>query len=321
MSMTMNTGTEIKTMAEAVDDLRNFAANPKQRVRTGFDSIDYFIEGPAPGEVCTIIGRSYTGKSLLATNIMINHPEAHSIFFSLEMTRRMAMARLLAQYANFDAQRVRDAIASNSIPDMIDDMAYELRNHVIVDRSGLSVPDMMVVIEDYQAMFGRKPDFIQIDYLERVGGIKSSAEGWQATEAAADQIKDLAKTMDIPVFLYHQTNRSEDEWAAPTERSARGGGFTEADFVLAMWAPGRNPKLPISEQQALRNTVNINVLKNRHSGQANDPWRPLEFVRSESLRFIDQGSISNGHEAPAWEQEEDDDMGPLIEAIEEAEWN
>lgn len=315
----------IKTMAEGVEDLRHFAANPKQRVRTGFDSIDFYIEGPAPGEVCTIIGRSYTGKSLLATNIMINHPEAYSIFFSLEMTRRMALSRLLAQYANFDAQRVRDAIRHNTIPELIDDMADVMKNHVIVDQSGLSVADMMVVIEDYEGMFGRKPEFIQIDYLERIGGIKSSGEGWQATEAAADQVKDLAKTMDIPVFLYHQTNRSEPEHQAPTEKSARGGGYTEADFVLGMWAPGRDPKMAISERQALRNTVMINVLKNRHSGQANDPWRPLVFERSESLRFVDQGSMVNGDQeepkAPWEEEHEDDSQLDIVAAIEEAEWD
>lgn len=315
----------IKTMAEGVEDLRHFAANPKQRVRTGFDSIDFYIEGPAPGEVCTIIGRSYTGKSLLATNIMINHPEAHSIFFSLEMTRRMALSRLLAQYANFDAQRVRDAIKHNTIPELIDDMADVMKNHVIVDQSGLSVADMMVVIEDYEGMFGRKPEFIQIDYLERIGGIKSSGDGWQATEAAADQVKDLAKTLDIPVFLYHQTNRSEPEHQAPTEKSARGGGYTEADFVLGMWAPGRDPKMAISERQALRNTVMINVLKNRHSGQANDPWRPLVFERSESLRFMDQGSMVNGEQeepkAPWEEVHEDDSQLDIVAAIEEAEWD
>lgn len=315
----------IKTMAEGVEDLRHFAANPKQRVRTGFDSIDFYIEGPAPGEVCTIIGRSYTGKSLMATNIMVNHPKAHSIFFSLEMTRRMAISRLLAQYANFDAAKVREAIKDNMIPDLVDEMAQEMSGHVIVDQSGLSVADMMVVIEDYTNLFGQKPDFIQIDYLERIGGIKSSGDGWQATEAAADQVKDLAKTMDMPVFLYHQTNRSEPEHLAPTEKSARGGGYTEADFVLGMWAPGRDPKMAISERMALANTVMVNVLKNRHSGQANDPWRPLVFERNNALRFIDQGSMVNGEQeepkAPWEETPEDDDQLDIVTAIEEAQWD
>lgn len=317
---------------QAVADLKHFSANPQQRVRTGFDSLDYFIEGPAAGEVCTFIGRSYTGKSLLATNVMVNHAKEGSIFFSLEMTKRMALTRMFAQWANFDAREVREAVANNRIPSLIDNMADEMGQHVIVDKSGLSVADMMVVIDEYNTYFGHMPKFVQIDYLERIGGVKSEAGGWQATEAAADQVKDLAKTMDLPVFLYHQTNRSEPEHEPPTERSARGGGFTEADFVIGLWAPGRDQKMPEHERARLWNTVRMNVLKNRYSGKQNEPWRPLEFIRSDSLKFIDQTSVDDWEE-PRHKVAEDDPvvgqqalaqveewMDEHEESIEEAPW-
>lgn len=303
---------------QVVADLKYFSANPQQRVRTGFDSLDYFIDGPAAGEVCTFIGRSYTGKSLLATNIMVNHRSAGSIFFSLEMTKRMALTRMFAQWANFDAREVREAVAQNRIPPLIDDMAVEMAEHVIVDKSGMSVADMMVVIDEYTTYFGHKPKFVQIDYLERIGGVKSEAGGWQATEAAADQVKDLAKTLDLPVFLYHQTNRSEPEHEPPTERSARGGGFTEADFVVGMWAPGRDPKMAEHERARLWNTVRMNVLKNRYSGKQNEPWRPLEFLRSDALRFIDQTSVDDWEEPRHRVAEDEPVLGQqALEQVEE----
>ena len=313
------------TMPDAVRDLRNFAANPQQRVRTGFDSLDYYIEGPAAGEVCTIIGRSYTGKSLVATNIMVNHMGGHSIFFSLEMTRRMALTRLLTQYANFDANEVREAVAANRIPDVIDQMAEAMKGHIIVDKSGLTVADMIAVVEEYSDYFGRRPDFVQIDYLERIGGVKADAGGWQATEAAADQVKDLAKTMDIPVFLYHQTNRGEPEGDAPTERSARGGGFVEADFVVGMWAPARDPKMPEYERRAKWDLVHMNVLKNRYSGQANEPWRPLVFRRTDSLRFIEIADTEKPRDdTPPWEPkapEVEEAQVEMFDRIGEAAWD
>lgn len=277
-----------RTMKDAVSDLRDFSANPQQRIRTGFDSIDYYIEGPAAGEVCTFIGRSYTGKSLVATQIMANHADKGSIFFSLEMPRRQALARLFSQYSDIPAERVRNMISTNMIDPRIDDMASTMEKHVIVDQSGMSVTDMMVAVEQYAEYFGEMPLFVQIDYLERIGGIKSEAGGWAATEAAADQVKDLAKHHDIPVFLYHQTNRSEPEHEPPTEKSARGGGYTEADFVVGMWAPGRDPKMPPFRREELSNIIRMNVLKNRHSGQQNQPWKPLEFERMPSLRLVDR---------------------------------
>jgi len=291
-----------KTMKDAVSDLRTFSANPQQRIRTGFDSIDYYIEGPAAGEVCTFIGRSYTGKSLVATQIMANHAGAGSIFFSLEMPRRQALARLFSQWADIPADRVRNMISANEIDPRIDEMAQAMEKHVIIDQSGMTVADMILAVEQYQDYFGEKPLFVQVDYLERIGGIKSEAGGWQAVEAAADQVKDLAKACDIPVFLYHQTNRSEPEHEPPTEKSARGGGYTEADFVIGMWAPGRDPKMAPWKREELQNIIRMNVLKNRHSGQQNQPWKPLEFERLKSLRLVDRTMEDKAFER-AYEEE------------------
>jgi ABC-type oligopeptide transport system ATPase subunit len=276
-----------QTIAEQTRNLREYSANPAQRIRTGFESLDLLVEGPAPGEVFTIIGRSYSGKSLVATEIMRNNPKKGSIFFSLEMPYRQALMRLYSQWADLNADTVRFQIKHNTLSSNLEEMAQELDRHVIIDRSGLNTTDMTLLIEAYQDWYEKKPDFILIDYLERVAGVKSGADGWQGVEAQADMIKDLAKSLDIPVFLFHQTNRSEDAWVPPTDRSARGGGFTEADFVVGMWQPASDPALTIHERQALWNTVRMTVLKNRYSGEQNMPWKPLEFERTDSLRFVD----------------------------------
>ena len=275
------------TLGEQTRALREYAANPAQRIRTGFESLDLLIEGPAPGEVCTFIGRSYSGKSLVATELMRNNPHKGSIFFSLEMPYRQALMRLYAQWANVNAGTVREQIKKNTLPAKLDEMGDDMARHVIIDQSGLNTGDMVLYIEKYKDWYGQAPDFILIDYLERVAGVKSGADGWQGVEAQADMIKDLAKGMDIPVFLFHQTNRSEPAHTPPTDKSARGGGFTEADFVVGMWQPASDPDLSIHERQAMWNLIRMTVLKNRYSGQQNMPWRPLEFERTDSLRFVD----------------------------------
>jgi replicative DNA helicase len=278
---------KIETLDQQVADLRKYAANPEQRIRTGYDSLDFYVEGVAAGEVFNFAGRSYTGKSLIATDIMRMHPKHGSIFFSLEMSKRMALTRLFTQWADFDADRVRAAISANELPDLIDQMAEEMSKHIIVDKTNLSVADMMVYITEYSNYFGAKPDFVQIDYLERIGGIKSNADGWQAVEAAADQVKNMARALEIPVFLYHQTNRTEPPGDPVTDKSLRGGGFTEADQVVGIWAPARDPKMDESERRALWDVVQMNVIKNRPIGKQNEPWQPLEFRRTHSLRFQD----------------------------------
>ncbi len=275
------------TLNEQAGALRQYAANPAQRIRTGFESLDLLIEGPAPGEVCTIIGRSYSGKSLVATQIMAHNPDKGAIFFSLEMPYRQALMRLYSQWADIPANTVRDQIKQNKIGPLLDELGAALPRQIIVDRSGLNTGDMVKYIERYEDWYEQKPDFILIDYLERVAGVKAQADGWQGVEAQADMIKDLAKGLDIPIFLFHQTNRTEPAHTPPTDKSARGGGFTEADFVIGMWQPASDPDLSIHERQAMWNLVRMTVLKNRYSGEQNMPWRPLEFERTDSLRFKD----------------------------------
>lgn len=287
MTMRLNEDRGFDTITEQVSALREYSANPAQRIRTGFESLDLLIEGPAPAEVCTFVGRSYSGKSLIATQIMNNNPKMGSIFFSLEMPYRQALIRLYSQWADVSADKVREQVGNNTLPAKLDEMGEDLDKHVIVDQSNLNTGDMARYIERYQDFYGHSPDFILIDYLERVAGLKSKEGGWQGVEAQADMIKDMAKGLDIPVFLFHQTNRTEPAHTPPTDKSARGGGFTEADFVIGMWQPASDPDLTVHERQAMWSLIRMNVLKNRHSGQQNMPWRPLEFERTASLRFVD----------------------------------
>lgn len=309
------------TLYEQTKGLREYAANPAQRIRTGFESLDMLIEGPAAGEVCTFIGRSYSGKSLVATQIMTNNPTKGAIFFSLEMPYRQALMRLHSQFNDINADEVRAMVKNNRLDESLDDLAAVLNRQVIVDQSNLNTGDMVSYIERYHEFYGAKPDFILIDYLERIAGLKSNEGGWQGVEAQADMVKDLAKGMDIPVFLFHQTNRTEPAHTPPTDKSARGGGFTEADFMVGMWQPATDPDLTPFERQAMWPVIRMNVLKNRHSGQQNMPWRPLEFERTESLRFVDIGAKEQKRETfeqhKAQQEEEARRLGEAESGVQE----
>ena len=275
-----------KTLAEQVDDLRAYSKNPQQRVRTGLESLDTIIEGPAAGEIALILGRSFTGKSLLATSIMASNSHLGVVFFSLEMTSRLAVTRLFAQWAGVDHHKVQDEVTHGNLTRVIDTMAEELPKHVIVDVGGLSYGDMTWYLERYADWYGERADVVIIDYLELVGGAKATGEGWTKTEAAAAQLQDWAKEQDMPVYMIHQTNMREPVWKPPNQDSARGAGYTESDLVIGLWAPGRDPELSEMDQYSLRNEVHMNVIKNRISGETR--YKPLPFTVADNLRFVDK---------------------------------
>ena len=271
------------TLEEQIGNLREFSQNPQQRIRTGLHDIDNLCGGPAPGEVFMVVGRSFTGKSLVGQNIIWNNRQLPSIFFSLEMPYIQAVQRLYAMWADVSHRDVQDMTEKGSLPHHVDLMVDDFPMHRIVDSGGLNL-DMMA---DYNTMFeeyyGQRPAFVVIDYLELIGGAKKSGEGWKATEVQATGLKDWAKDQNLPVFVLHQTNKEERPWRPPTENSPRGAGYTEADFVVGMWQPWRDPDLNAVQGMVLRNQVWFNVLKNRAYGEMSH--HPLRFLVKSSLRL------------------------------------
>jgi len=231
--------------------------------------------------VYTILGRSYSGKSLVAQNIMVANKDKGCIFFSLEMYHILAVQRLFSIWSGFSAADVSNKTRDNDLPPLLWSMAEELERQVIVDKSGIGIPQFTKHVEEYEETFGERPAFVIVDYLELIAGAKISGEGWQGTESQAQQVKDWAKDEQMPVFLIHQTNKGEREWEPPTMGSARGGGYTEADFVIGMWRPYLNPELGYFDSEAIRHRVLFTILKNRPFGAHNK--KPIECVLTDSL--------------------------------------
>lgn len=276
-------------MSDLIGDLRNFSANPQQRYPWGIPSLDVITEGPAPGEVFTIMGRSFSGKSIVATNIMANNQDKGSMFFSLEMPARQAVQRLYATWSGVDHQVVQSQVRANSLPHVLDTMGEDMVKHVIIDRPALTLGDMSVFCQRYEDMFGERPPVVIIDYLELIAGGKASGDGWQKTEAIAGALKDWAKEEEMPVFVLHQTNRNEKEWDPPTADSARGAGFTESDVMVGMWNPWRDPNLGQAERASIQGQVWMNVLKNRVTGRTTA--NPIRLNLREDLKLVDLSAL------------------------------
>lgn len=273
-----------KTISDHVKDLHAFAANPRQRIRPGIESLNFLTDGPAAGEVYTFLGRSFSGKSLVATHVMAKNPETPMIFFSLEMPARMALMRLYSQVFEVEQKTVQDQVKRRALPAMFDELQDKIPFHVIHEGSGMTLGDMRVILEQYEEYYGRRPEAVLVDYLELIQG--GSGEGHFQTESISKRLKDWAKREQVAVFLLHQTNRSEKEWDPPTADSARGAGFTEADVVVGMWRPGRDPGLGEIERKKEQDTVLMNVIKNRINGRTTG-GKNVELTLDASLRFVD----------------------------------
>lgn len=273
-----------KTLHEQVEDLREMAANPRQRTTTGLGALDRLVLGPAAGEVFTVVARSNVGKSLVATNVMVNNPDAAIIFFSLEMPAHQCIQRIYSHLSDLPGSEVTEMVYKNKLPSDVESYIERMQRQVVVDADGLTLGDMAVYMENYAEYYGQRPDLIIVDYLEEVGGAKASGEGWTRTEATASAMKGFAKREKIGILSLHQANQKTEQWEPPMAGSAKGGGYTESDVVIGLWRPGWDPELGQVERMKRERDLYINVMKNRVTGRTSTE---LRYVISESMRIID----------------------------------
>ena len=267
-----------------VEALFNFAENPVKRVGTGLKQIDALIGGPAPGEVCMIIARSYAGKSVVGQNIILNNKNLPSIFFSMEMPYMQAVLRLYSMWSNTSAADNQHALEGGTVdPDMWN-MVLDFPHHLIDDRASQTLEELSARLEYFESEYKCRPEFVIVDYLELLGGAKASGEGFTAVESQATLLKDWAKQEEMRVFVLHQTNKQEPKWKPPTENSARFGGYTEADFVLGLWRPHTSPEIAYYDAMNIKHHINFNILKNRAFFEERSL---IEMKFTPSLRIID----------------------------------
>lgn len=269
---------------DQVKALFEFADNPVKRVGMGFKQIDNLIGGPAPGEVCMIIARSGTGKSIVGQNIILNNKNLPSIFFSMEMPYMQAVLRLYSMWSDTAAIQNQHQLEGGHIDPEMWDMVLAFPAHIIDDASQQTLEMLTTRLERFEMEYNIRPEFVVVDYLELLGGAKASGEGFTAVESQATMLKDWAKEEEMRVFLLHQTNRQEPKWMPPTENSPRFGGFTEADFVIGLWRPHYNPKLPYYDAVNIKHHINFNILKNRAFFEEKSL---IEMRFTPSLRIVD----------------------------------
>lgn len=273
----------ILSLERQLDALAEYAVGDFHRTRLGLETIDNLIGGPAPGELLTITGRSFTGKSIVAQNVVLNNPKVPSIFFSLEMPANQALIRLYSMWSGVDSKEVQKVIDAGKLPDNLYDVVDAFPYHRIVDTPGLGLDRMSDAIKAYQDDLGTTPEFAIIDYLELVGRDRSqdAVEGVQNSITA---VRDWGRSHNLRVFLIHQSNMSAHIYEPPTENSPRYAGMAQSDFLLGVWRPHRDPNITEADKRYLSNKFMINVLKNRAYFESHEG---VTYTCAPSLRLLE----------------------------------
>lgn len=227
----------------------------KSNITTGFPSIDRLTDHFNPGEIVSIMGRTTTGKTFVALNIMDNLATAGVQgvgFFSMEMSRATIGERINQIFFNASRhdlvyRRANGELDLNAVRNHYKDVRIYERVYSVDEVSRIITRDKLKVIF--------------IDYLQ----LMKSEDGnslYEKTTYKMHAIKAMAKNQGVTAFLLVQlSRRGEGGWEPVTIDMARDSGSIEenSDFIIGLW----NPSLKEGVAEKLGSRIFMKLLKNK----------------------------------------------------------
>jgi replicative DNA helicase len=258
---------------ETLDYLNKLSGPDRHKLiglSTGFRHLDRLITGLNKADLIILAARPSIGKTSfalnIATNVSKNYPDKAVVMFSLEMTQRQLVARVLSSEANVPSQAFRTGELAPAdwirIAEVTDPLAKS--NLYFDDTSGISVQEIKAKSRRVKNL-----GLIIVDYLQLMSSPGRSESRVQEISNITRAFKIMAKELDVPIILLSQLSRSnEKQRRRPMLSDLRDSGSIEQDADIVMFLH-RDLDEEGDESEANKNEVLLMVLKNRNGEVAN----------------------------------------------------
>ncbi len=208
---------------------------------TGFRDLDKMTLGLQNGDLILVAGRPSMGKTAFGLSIAASFIENNtpSVFYSLEMSSRSVMYRIISILSKVELKRIFQA------KELIDSdfekigKAVELiekSNFFIDDTSALSPSE---ILSRSRKLKREQPELglIVIDYLQLMKADQSNPSRVNEISEISRATKALAKELDIPVIALSQLNRASETRTnkVPILADMRDSGALEQDADLVIF--------------------------------------------------------------------------------------
>ncbi|MBI4386295.1 MAG: replicative DNA helicase [Elusimicrobia bacterium] len=305
---------DTKTLVhDVVEDIEMFAKRKKAvtGIPTGLLKFDKWTAGLQRGDLILIAARPGQGKTSLAlnvaANVVFNEAEPRSVaFFSLEMTAKQLVMRLIAGQAKVNLHSLRTGYFPRDRWPAITSVAARLAEAplYVVDTGFLSVLSLRSVAKRLARQLEkerRRLDLVIIDYLQLMQGASRRMESRQQEVAEISRgLKFLARDLNIPVVALSQLSRRVEEKGRadgkPQLSDLRESGALEqdADLVAFIYREGT-----YKDDPTLQDKAEIIIAKQRNGPTLSVPVKYLrDFTCFENLDEQDEAP------APAEEEEQ-----------------
>lgn len=205
------------TDLEAILEYR--ASNPQQvaGLEVGWPKYDAITGGARPGDLIVVCARAKSGKSTLLTNWAANLAYESGLpilYFDTEMSSREQEDRLVAMLSGVSYQEIlngkyaQDMHKKEAVMKAAKKIQSGLFHHVYLPN--FTMEEVKAISKKYERMHGIQAIFFDYIKIPSSGsaGLKTAQE-WQMLGFLTTGLKELAGTLDIPVFTACQENRND----------------------------------------------------------------------------------------------------------------
>ena len=241
--MDNTTGFEIRTMGQAVMETHKSIMERASKggslvgIPSGLNLLDKATLGFQNRNLYYVGARPSQGKTALLLNFMANCPVPCGMI-SAESGMQELTTRLLAMESGLDTQRLSAGILNDNQMKSLYSYATRLyeRKAVVYDEPNLSIDRLSMVARQMVTRYGVK--IIFVDYLQILSPSASMKNRpiRETVVYASKQLKQLARTLDVPVVCAGQLNRSSDEGRPKISQFSESAQIEQdADVAILIW--------------------------------------------------------------------------------------
>lgn len=212
-------------------------------LKTGWKELDKYLYGNLDGNrVCVIGAMESIGKSAFALNLTLNllRQEHKVLYVSLEMTENQIMPRLLSNSTKIPFSKFKNT------DNLSEEEYYRIGKAAQeIGKSGLYINTDFNINSDGVLNYALKLkktcglDAVIIDHIQLLAENEKGNKDKEKIDRAIRRLKYLSKTLNIPVFILAQVNRSPNGndpfcMIPPNRKRLKESGNLEADADIVI---------------------------------------------------------------------------------------
>ncbi len=251
---------------------------PPGSIRTGLDYLDKVLQGILPSDLVFITGRMGTGKTALASEIVVRNSDVNEweqqagvdengkpiwesrkgglpmVIFSMEMTGESLATRMLFRKARLSMGKWNQGYRQKQDLDKIAAAAAELaRANVLVDEAEFQTVEQLIAkARRHKEKQGTR--LFILDYVTLLRLQRSTGDKVKDLTEISTMLRAAAKALRVPWLILAQMNRAietTETWRRPTLADIKDcdAFATDASKVLMLHQPAP-PKVRFKKDEA-----------------------------------------------------------------------